>query len=223
MLLEDALPHWQLARGADWERSQSGENAIVIVIVIGNNTVRMLLKTTTINASFFTYLFVNSGGIFLLWGAIVEAVDMPWASRFALDKTQVFGSLKLIMWFFLDLKFKKNFAPTVQRTLKKNTFFYQRCPGRYHSQLTLQPEPCKNKSKRKKQIPKNSHPIPTQPDSSLQRCGKLTFGRKKVWILRHSIVWTIWVVQYQAIQALATLDYICREVYINRAPFLRYF
>lgn len=78
MLLEDALPHWQLARGCTlraepvgwecvWKQQQQQSESIVILIV--NNNVRMLSKTTTINASFFTYLFVNSGGIFLLlWG-----------------------------------------------------------------------------------------------------------------------------------------------------------
>ena len=72
MLLEDALPHWQLARGCTlraepvgwecvWKQQQQQSESIVILIV--NNNVRMLSKTTTINASFFTYLFVNSGGI----------------------------------------------------------------------------------------------------------------------------------------------------------------
>ena len=62
------IDNWQ--EGASWDRSQLGENEVdnnnnnnnIVIVVVGNNF-RKSLKTTTINASFFTYLFVNSGGI----------------------------------------------------------------------------------------------------------------------------------------------------------------
>ena len=44
------------------EVDNNNDNNNIAIVVVGNN-VRKSLKTTTINASFFTYLFVNSGGI----------------------------------------------------------------------------------------------------------------------------------------------------------------
>ena len=119
MLLEDALPHWQLARGCTlraepvgwecvWKQQQQQSESIVILIV--NNNVRMLSKTTTINASFFTYLFVNSGGIFhLLW---VDHSGSECSFSFQISFAQGSGvwsnlEFEVAVWLFLGLKEKK--------------------------------------------------------------------------------------------------------------------
>jgi len=109
--------NWQ--EGADWEQSRSGENETLettttisesIVIVVVNNNVRMLLKTTTINASFFTYLFVNSGGIFhLLWG---DQSGSEYAFSFQISFWQDSGvwsnlEFEVAVWSFLGLKVKE--------------------------------------------------------------------------------------------------------------------
>jgi len=81
-----------------------------IVIVVVANNVRMPLKTTAINASFFTYLFVNSGGIFhLLWG---DHSGSECAFSFQITFGQGWGvwsnlEFEVVVWSFLGLKVKE--------------------------------------------------------------------------------------------------------------------
>ena len=81
-----------------------------IAVVVVDNNVRMPLKTTTINASFFTYLFVNSGGIFhLLWG---DHSGSEYTFSFQISFAQGSGvwsnlEFEVAVWLFLGLKEKK--------------------------------------------------------------------------------------------------------------------
>ena len=86
-----------------------------IAIVVVDNNVRMPLKTTTINASFFTYLFVNSGGIFhLLWG---DHSGSEYTFSFQISFAQGSGvwsnlEFEVALWLFLGLKEKNTSKET---------------------------------------------------------------------------------------------------------------
>ena len=142
----------------------------------------MLLKTTTINASFFTYLFVNSGGIFhLLWGGSSGRCEyMQLASKFHLHKAQVFEVWSFNVIFSQSRK-RTNFPPTVQTT------FDQRSKYNW---------PTRAFAKRKLEKGANSkrplHPHLARLQS--QELLKIDIWRKKKQVLYHSQV-----VQYNAI------------------------